>query len=96
MSEPLSPVSRRATSIAVLDDRADHALGGLGVVAEEVGRADPLAQGEPDRLGRRLARARPGAARLGPLTLHRGVEAREVDRSPRARSASWVRSSGKP
>ena len=27
----------------VLDDRPDHALGGLGLVAEEVGRADPLA-----------------------------------------------------
>ena len=65
---------------AVLDDRADDFLGGLGFVAEEIGRPDPLAQGVPHRLGRRLARSRPGAARLGALSLHGGVEAVDVDR----------------
>ena len=67
---------------AVLDDGADDAFGRLGLVAEEVGRADPLAQGVPDRLGRGLARSGPGAARLGALALHRGVEAVDVDRKP--------------
>src|SRR5580692_4645338 len=50
---------------AVLDDRAYDALGGLGFVTEELGRADALAQGIPDRFGRRLPGACPGAARLG-------------------------------
>ena len=64
----------------VLEDRADDALGGLGLVAEKLGRADALAQSVPDRFGRRFPRARPGAPRLGPLALHRGVEPFEVDR----------------
>src|SRR5580704_1567903 len=67
---------------AVLDDRAYDALGGLGLVTEELGRADALAQGIPARFGRRLPGACPGAARLGALALHRGVEAPDVDRKP--------------
>ena len=67
---------------AVLDDRANDALGGFGLIAEEVGRADALAQGVPDRFGRRFAGARPGAARLCALALHGGVEPLEVDRKP--------------
>ena len=67
---------------AVLDDRADDALGGLGLVTEKLGRADALAQAVPDRFGRSFARARPGPARLGALALHGGVEAVRVDRKP--------------
>src|SRR5579863_7794519 len=40
---------------AVLADRANDALRPLGFIAEEIGRADALAQSVPDRLGRRLA-----------------------------------------
>ena len=52
----------------------------LGFVAQKLGRADALAQAVPDRFGRGLPRARPGAPRLGALALHGGVEAVEVDR----------------
>ena len=38
-----------------------------------------LAQAEPHRLGRRIARAGPGGARLLALALHGGVEAFGVD-----------------
>src|SRR6516165_5287474 len=44
---------------AVLDQRLDHAFRALGLVAEELGRADLLAQRKPHHLGRRVARARP-------------------------------------
>ena len=64
----------------VLEDRADDALRGLGLVAQKLGRADALAQSVPDRFGRGFPRSRPGAPRLGPLALHRGVEPVEVDR----------------
>ena len=40
---------------------------------------DLLADVEPDRLGRGVARARPGRARLGALLVHRLVEAFGVD-----------------
>ena len=43
-----------------------------------------LAQAEPDRLGLRLAGARPGGARLRLLLLHRRCEARQVDRNAAA------------
>ena len=65
---------------AVPDDGADHAFGRLGLVAEEFGGADPLAQAVPHRLGRGFARPGPGAAGLGALARHRGVEAVDVDR----------------
>ena len=58
-----------------LDQRSHHALGGLGLVAQKLGRAELLAQREPDRLGRGLAGARPGLARLGALALHGRIEA---------------------
>src|SRR5665213_1398211 len=45
--------------VAVLEDREDDALGGLGVVAEKLGRPQLLAQREPRGAGRRLARADP-------------------------------------
>src|SRR5262249_24397406 len=64
---------------AVAHDRLDNAFRGLGVVAQELGRADLFAQREPHRIGSRLARARPGGARLLALALHGGVEAFELD-----------------
>src|SRR5580704_11979682 len=42
--------------------RQDYALGGLGLIAEEFAGPELVAQGEPIRLGRRLARADPAAA----------------------------------
>ena len=65
--------------LAVLQQRQHDALGGLGVVAEELGRADALLDAEPDGLRRRLARAGPGRARLLALALHGGVEGIRVD-----------------
>ena len=41
--------------LAVLDERRDDPLGGLGFIAQEVGRADALLDGKPQRLGRGLA-----------------------------------------
>ena len=79
MSQPFSPTPSEPTSAPSRDERARDALGGLGLVAEELGRAETLAQREPHRLGRRLARARPGLARLGALALHRRGEAVGVD-----------------
>ena len=76
---------------AVLDQRQHRRLGALGVVAEELGRAEPVAQLEPHALGRRIARARPARARLRALPLHGVVEAgrdRRRCRAPSARPAS--------
>src|SRR5690606_29088953 len=64
---------------AVPDQRGDHALRGPGRVAEELGRAELLAQLEPYGLGGGLARTLPARARLGLLSLHGGLEARRVD-----------------
>ena len=80
MSEPFSPASSRSTSTPSLTMAPNDALGRLGLVAEEFGGADPLAQAVPDRLGRGFARPGPGAAGLGALARHRGVEAVDVDR----------------
>ena len=51
---------------AVFNDRANDALGGLGLVTEKLGRTDALAEAIPDRFGRSFPRARPGPARLRP------------------------------
>ena len=84
----------RRRPLAVPDQRQDLALGGLGLVAEE--RVAPVAPGvEPD-VGRGLAGARPGLARLA---FCRSIAASKPSVStarPRARRASSVRSSGKP
>src|SRR6185437_6029030 len=69
-----------ADALAVLDQRGDDALGAFGLVAEEFGDADLLAQAEPDGFGRRFARARPRGARLLALAFHRVVERRQIDR----------------
>src|ERR1700730_6507185 len=45
-------------------NRQDHPLGALGLVAKEFGGLELVAQGEPPRLGRRLAGTGPVAARL--------------------------------
>src|SRR5438552_156210 len=41
--------------LAVLDERRDDPLGGLGFIAQEVSRTDALLDGKPQRLGRGLA-----------------------------------------
>ena len=48
------------------------------LVAEELGRADHLAQLEPDPLLGLLAGALPARPRLGALARHRRIEARDV------------------
>jgi hypothetical protein len=63
----LAGLRRSSTSLPSTHERRDDALGGLGVVAEELGRAELLAQRRTRRLGRRLAGAGPGGARLGLL-----------------------------
>ncbi|EGY00849.1 hypothetical protein AZA_84542 [Nitrospirillum viridazoti Y2] len=65
-------------AVAVQHGR-DLALGVLGVVAQELGGAQLILQLEPHPLGRGLAAAGPGLARLGPLTLHGGGEAIDLD-----------------
>src|SRR6478752_8873354 len=65
--------------LAVLDQRGDDALGGFRLVAEELGGAGLLAQGEPYRLGSGIAGARPRRARLLALAFHGRVEALRVD-----------------
>ena len=64
---------------AVADQCLHHAFRILGLVAEEVGRADLVAQRKPERVGLRFARARPRGARELALPRHRGVEGGGVD-----------------
>ncbi len=66
---------------AVDDQRLDHALGPRRGVTQELGRTQILAQVEPDRLDRGVARALPGGAGGLALARHGGVEARRVDRA---------------
>src|SRR5882762_873032 len=54
---------QRRNLLAALHQRGHNALGGLGVVAQELGRAHLLAQAEPHALGRRFAGALPGFLR---------------------------------
>src|SRR6266702_5021449 len=65
--------------VTVLYERSDYAFGALGLIAEEFGGAERLAQRKPDVLGRGIARTRPGRARLGFLLFHRIGERRLVD-----------------
>ena len=51
--------AERFDFLAVLDQRLDHRLGAVAVVAEKLRRAVPVAEREPDAFGRRLARPRP-------------------------------------
>ncbi len=65
--------------LAVDHQAHDLRLGGLMLVAQELGGAQGFAQLEPDaRLGL-LAGALPAGARLGPLALHGRLEAGEID-----------------
>ena len=73
--------ARRFDRLAGAADHRQHlGLGGLGAVAEELGRPEPLAELEPDRIGLRLAGPRPARARLLLLPLHGAGEAVGVDR----------------
>ncbi len=71
----LELVDRRA----VLYQRADHAFGGFGLVAEEFGGAEFFVQRKPDRFACGIAAAGPRGARLGALLLHRIGERRLID-----------------
>ena len=64
---------------AVLDERKHGRFRHLGVVAEELGRAEPVAQRQPDAGSRRVAGAGPARASLGALPLHGVVERGEID-----------------
>ncbi len=79
MSCASSPALASVHLFAAADDRQDLALGDVGFVAEELGRADFFAQLEPQRVGRGLARADPAFARLRALPLHRGIEPGRLD-----------------
>src|SRR5262249_60598521 len=70
---------RLGNVLLALNERQDDPLGALGFVAEEFGRAELFAQGEPYRLGCRLAGADPGSARARPRLLHLAIEAGGVD-----------------
>ncbi len=63
---------------AVLEQRDDLAFRLFGRIAEELGGAEALAQIEPHRFGRRLARAGPGRARTLALLLELDVEAVDI------------------
>ena len=65
--------------LAVLDDGRDVARGFQMGVAGKVGRAEPIAQGEPHGALRLLPRTGPAFARHGALALHRFVEAGQID-----------------
>ena len=65
--------------LAVDDQGGDHALGPRRGVAQELGRPQILAQVEPDRLDRGVARALPGGTGGLALARHGGVEAVRVD-----------------
>ena len=54
-------------TLDIADDQGNPILSGIPLVTG----ADLLAQGEPHRLGRRLARARPRPPRLFALAIHR-------------------------
>ena len=59
---------------AVAQQGDDDALGVIGFIAEEFGRADLVLDREPDGFGRGFAGAGPGLAGFGALALHGGVE----------------------
>src|SRR5262249_60161192 len=65
--------------VSVRHEAGNHTFGGFGLLAEELGRADALLDGKPERLGLRLPRSGPGGARLFALALHRRVEGVSVD-----------------
>src|SRR5581483_2587041 len=72
--------SRKARDLlAVLDQCGHHALGGLGLITKEFGRAEFFSQWKPDSLGRGLAGARPRCPRLLALTLHGVAERGDID-----------------
>ena len=78
----MSPASARPSLFAARNQGPDHAFGALRAVAEELGRTDPLADAEPDRVARGIARACPGPARRLALAFHTGLEAVALDRTP--------------
>src|SRR5690606_15364640 len=65
--------------LAALDQRRHDALGGLGLVAEELRRSDLVGHREPHLVLADFARAGPALAGLGALLGHGVLEAREID-----------------
>ena len=83
--------------LAVLDQRRDHAFGALGLIAQEFGGAELLAQRKPDR-SRSRYRPSPSMTRA-PWRCWRSIASVKDAWStlmPRDFSASCVKSSGKP
>ena len=70
--------------LAARDQRQHFGFGRQRLVAEELRRAEPFAEIEPERLGRRLAGAGPGLAGLGAGAVHLGLEAVLVHAAPAA------------
>ena len=68
--QALLPGLENLDLLAAGHQRAHHALGALGLVAQIFGRAHLIAHAEPDGFGCSLARTRPGLAGLGPLAFH--------------------------
>ena len=75
----LIALGQRSDFFAGLEDAADFAFRRFRLVAEELRRADTVLDLEPMRFGGGIARTLPGPSRLFLLTLHRGVEASEID-----------------
>ena len=69
----------RGHRLAVAHKRSDRTGGAFGLIAEEIGAADVLAQGEPHRFVRRFAGAGPRRSRLLALALHGVGERGEID-----------------
>ena len=82
-------VEQQRTALALLkprrfasidDDRLEHALGLLGLVAQELASPSAFFDIEPDRLGPGFARALPGLAGFLALLRHGDIELSSVDR----------------
>ena len=65
---------------AVFDQCGHHAFGGLGLIAEEFGGAEFLAQRKPDILAGGIARTLPRLTRLCALAVHRIGKRGDIDR----------------
>ena len=72
-------LAERRDLLAVFHQRRHHALGDLGLIAQEFGGAVLLAQRKPHRLGRCVTRSLPGLPRLLALALHGGAERIGID-----------------
>jgi hypothetical protein len=79
MMRTVSPAFAAVHALRVFQNGGDGAFGGLGVVAQEFGRAELFAQREPERIVAASPDPAPGLARFGLLRRHCGIEALDVD-----------------